>query len=575
MVWRKREILERVAEQADQAIAITDHTNRILEVNPAYERLTGFSRDEVLGHTPAVSKSGYHGPGFYREMWQALATHNHWEGEIWDRRKDGTIYPKYLIIDCFTDGQGNPENYLALFTDLSEKRATEAELERLQHYDPLTNLPNRILFRNRLEHEFEVANRHQSRTGVLLLNLDRFKQINDTFGYAAGDRLLVETAERLKPAVRRTDVMAREENRKERDPDIISRIGANDFAFILSDLRDPEDAELVTRRIMAILDNAFIIEGEEIFLQASMGIAVYPDNAQDPDTLVHQAETALQQVKEDGGGTYGFHSASMNRNSAVRVRLEANMRRAIEAEEFALHYQPKMALESGQLTSMEALIRWPQDDGTMVSPGDFIPLAEERGLIIPLGEWILRRACLDTIWLDQQGLPGMTMAVNLSARQFNHPDLVRMVRTILAETGLAAQRLELEITESMVVGDVAQAIQTMTALRELGVHLAIDDFGTGYSSLSYLKTFPVNSLKVDRAFVGELHNAPEDAAIVESVVALGRNLGLAVVAEGVEQADHIATLRALGCDYAQGFHIARPATMDATLPALKGQNRSA
>jgi PAS domain S-box-containing protein len=565
---RRLEILNRVVVQMHQAVSITDSDNRIIDVNPAFENLTGFSRNEVLGEKPSISQSGYHGPEFYRHMWQCLESHNHWEGEIWDRRKDGTVYPKYLVIDRFTDAAGNPENYLALFHDLSEQKATEEELERLHHYDPLTDLPNRILFRNRLEHEFEVANRHGSRTGILLINLDHFKQINDTFGFNAGDTLLVEVAERFKQLVRRTDVIAREENRRERDPDVVSRIGANDFAFILSDLRGPEDAEVVARRLTNAMEQPFHLHEEEVYLHASIGIAVYPDNADNSDTLLHCAETALKRAKEEGRGSYRYYSETMNENSAARVRLEAELRRAIEREEFALHYQPKLDLRTRHLPSMEALVRWPREDGSTVSPGDFIPLAEERGLIVPLGEWILRRACRDMLKLDEQGLPGYGVAVNLSARQFQHPDLVGMVQGVLAETAIAPERLELEITESMVMGDVDEALATMESLRGLGIRLAIDDFGTGYSSLSYLKNFPVNTLKVDGSFVGDLHHSPQNAAIVESVITLGGSLGLEVVAEGVEQEGHLNTLLAMGCDQAQGFHIARPAPLTSIRPFL-------
>ncbi|MFW6191371.1 MAG: diguanylate cyclase domain-containing protein, partial [Thiohalospira sp.] len=333
----RSEILEHVMARADQAVVITDHDNRIVDVNPAYEAMTGLQREEVLGAKPSIARSGHHGREFYRALWHALETENHWEGEIWDRGRDGTVFPKYLVIDRFTDEQGNPENYLALFTDLAEKRANEQALEKLQHYDPLTNLPNRFLFRNRLEHEFEVADRHETRAGVVLVNLDRFKQFNDTFGYAAGDELLVMVAERFREAVRRTDVVAREEDDANRDPDMVSRTGANDFAFVLSDLRDPQDAEVVARRLLTILEPPFTIQGEEVFVQASIGIAVYPDNAGAMDTLMHQAETALEAVKEEGGGWYRFHSEAMNRNSAVRVHLEADLRRAIDQEEFVLH----------------------------------------------------------------------------------------------------------------------------------------------------------------------------------------------------------------------------------------------
>ena len=551
------DLVNKVVERAHHGVVITDRDNRIIYVNPAYEQLTGFKRREAIGSKPSISKSGRHGDAFYQAMWASLAECGHWEGEIWDRREDGTVYPKYLSIDRISDEAGRPLNYVAMFHDLSEKKATEQELERLHHYDPLTNLPNRVLFRNRLQHEFEVSKRHETCAGLLVMNLDRFKHINDTFGFGAGDALLIEVAERLSGVVRGTDTVARQENRRERDPDLVSRVGADDFALILSDLQQPEDAALVARRLNRALDKPFSVNGEEVYLRTSSGIAVFPDNASTPDALIHCAETALRRAKEIGSGEYRFFSEEMNENSANRVRLEAEMRRAISEESFVLYYQPKMTLADRRMVGGEALIRWPKADGGMISPGDFIPLAEESSLIVPLGEWILRRACLDTASLPG-GPDGPSVAVNLSARQFQQPDLLRMVEGVLKETGIDPGRVELEITESMVMDNTEHAIATMRALRDLGVHLAIDDFGTGYSSLSYLKTFPVNTLKIDRGFVRDLVAQSQDAAIVQSVVTLGRSLGLNVVAEGVETAEQLEFLSDMGCAMIQGFHIARP-----------------
>ncbi|MDR5898541.1 EAL domain-containing protein [Halomonas vilamensis] len=565
------ELVNKVVERASHAVAITNAENRILYVNPAYEKLTGFTLESVIGKKPTVAKSGHHGPDFYRRMWAALDRDLHWEGEIWDRHENGEAFPKFLSIDRLVDDEGKTRNYVAVFHDLTEQKASEKEIERLQYYDSLTTLPNRSLFRHRLQHEFEVSRRQGVRVGVMLLNLDRFKQFNDTFGFPSGDKLLVEVAKRLETAVRRTDMIARQESRSERDPDLVSRVGGDDFAVILNDLKAPENAAVVAKRMLEAMNTPFNVEdasgrSDEVFLQASIGIAIFPDNAADVDELVRVAETALIQAKELGRGEFRFFSDSMNRNSAARVRLESDLRRAVTEESFVLFYQPKLDLETGRFSSMEALIRWPHADG-MISPADFIPLAEETNLIVPLGEWILRRACLDAVALGERlgQVPGV--AINLSARQFRQAGLIDSVRAALEESDIVPGKVELEITESMVMDDVEAAIKTMQALRDLGVRLAIDDFGTGYSSLSYLKRFPVNTLKIDRAFIRDLTRDSEDAAITQAVIALARALNLHVVAEGVETHEQLAFLGEHRCASVQGFLLARPGPIE-SMPAL-------
>ncbi|WP_075879031.1 putative bifunctional diguanylate cyclase/phosphodiesterase [Vreelandella massiliensis] len=560
------ELVNRVMERVSHAVVITDADNRILYVNPAYEKMTGFKLKHVIGKKPSISKSGRHGPEFYRKMWDALHHDLHWEGEIWDRSEDGAVFPKLMSIDRLVDEAGNTRNFVAMFYDLTQQKASEEEIERLQYYDSLTTLPNRSLFRHRLQHEFEVSRRQKTRVGLMLVNLDRFKQVNDTFGFPVGDQLLVEVAERLATTVRRTDLVARQESRRERDPDIVSRVGGDDFAIILSDLKQPENATVVASRVLETLSQPFTVQDEaekidDIFLQASIGISIFPDNAENIDTLIRVAETALTWAKAYGGGEFRFFSESMNKNSAERLRLESDLRRAVKENAFTLHYQPKLDVKTHRFSSMEALIRWPRG-GSIVSPADFIPLAEETNLIVPLGAWVLRQSCQDAMALSRRigQVPGI--AINLSARQFRQPGLIEAVRVALEESAIPPEKVELEITESMVMEDVEAAIKTMHALRELGVQLAIDDFGTGYSSLSYLKRFPVNTLKLDRAFIRDLPHGTEDAAITEAVIVLAKALTLNVVAEGVETRDQLTFLGERNCAYVQGFLLARPAPLE-------------
>lgn len=561
-------LLAALAKKIRHALVITDANKRIIYVNPAYQELTGIAPEQALGQITDLNHSGRYQPEFYDKVWASLNEKGLWEGELWDYRSDGTAYLQHLSLEAIKDDKGNVQNFFALFSDLSEQLNATAELEHLTHYDPLTDLPNRILFRNRLGHEFNISNRHHSRTGLVLLNLDRFKIINDAFGFSAGDQLLVDIARRLQSGIRRTDLLARQEHRQERDSDLISRMGGDDFSFILSELRKPDDAGIVAERLLGCLEAPFYIGDEEIYVSASLGLAVYPDNADNEDGLLQCAESALKKVKREGKGGYRFFSEDLNISSAKRVRLEARLRNALANEDFVLYYQPKQDLETGRIQGMEALIRWPDGD-TMITPADFIPLAEDTGIINPLGRWILFQALQDTVTASQAvGYP-LQVAVNLSMRQFHRPGLSDMVAEAIERTGILPEQVELEITESMVVDQVDQAIATMQQLRSLGVELAIDDFGTGYSSMAYLRNFPVNTLKIDQTFVSDLNSYDSNISIIAAVIGLGKGLGMKVVAEGVETAIQKELLERAGCHIGQGYHIGHPLPLQKLIELLQ------
>ncbi|WP_162299665.1 putative bifunctional diguanylate cyclase/phosphodiesterase [Marinospirillum perlucidum] len=560
-------LLAALAKKIRHALVITDAEKRIIYVNPAYQALTGVAVADALGRTADLNHSGRYKPDFYRKIWKSLEEQGIWEGEVWDYHPDGTAYLQHLSVEAIKDGEGRIQNYFALFSDLSEQRQSLADLERLTHYDPLTDLPNRMLFRNRLGHEFNISTRHNSRTGLVLLNLDRFKLINDAFGFEAGDQLLVEIAQRLQGGIRRTDLLARQEQRQERDADLLSRMGGDDFSFVLSELRRPDDAGIVAERLLKALEAPFYVQGEEIYISASLGLAVYPDNADNEDALLQCAESALNKVKKEGKGGYRFFSDDLNVSSAKRVRLEARMRNAIAREEFVLYYQPKQELDTGRISGMEALIRWPTDEG-MITPGEFIPLAEDTGMINPLGRWILFQALRDTVTASKAlGYP-LQIAVNLSMRQFQRPGLKELVQEAIEETGILPEQVELEITESMVVDKADEAIETMRGLRDLGVRLAIDDFGTGYSSMAYLRNFPVNTLKIDQTFVSDLVSADSNTSIISAVIGLGQGLGMKVVAEGVETRLQRDLLEKAGCHLGQGYYISYPLPLNELIELL-------
>lgn len=550
--------LRHVMSRCRQAVVFTDSNNIIHEVNDAYVEMTGFSREEAIGNTPSIGKSGRHDEAFYRQMWDTLQQANYWEGEVWDRRNNGEAYLKHLAISSILDDEGGLANYVAMFEDLTEQKALESELEHRTHYDSLTGLANKVLFRNRLEHEFNIAERHDRSVGLMLLNLDRFRQVNENLGYVAGDRLLQAIAVRLTDTIRKTDLIARENNLEERSSDTISRFGGDEFIFILADLSAPENAAVAARRIASIFEKPFLLDDQEVYISASMGIAIYPQNATSLEGMMHCVEKALGDARQAGGGTFRFFSESMNQTSNNRFQIESEMRRAIATEGFTLAYQPKIDLASGKLTGVEALVRWRRGDGNLISPADFIPLAEETGLILPLGEWILEKACREMQAINQRLGLTLSLAVNLSARQFQYGKVPQLVDRVLAATGFPAHLLELEITESMVMADMEKVITTMHAIRERGVGLAIDDFGTGYSSLAYLKLFPIQTLKIDRSFVEDIETDPDNAVICDAVVLLAHKLRLDVVAEGVETAEQLKYLLSIGCDKIQGYFISKP-----------------
>lgn len=554
-------LANQVMANARQAVCITDEKNHIIDVNDAFIEMTGFSREFVIGKPPSISKSGRHDKGFYQAMWQSLAEIGHWEGEIWDRRFDGTLYPKYMTIDKLDNDQGETVNYVAMFEDLTEKKATEAELEQLTHYDSLTGLANGSFYRHQLSSDVKLADRMDKKVAVILINLDRFKDINDSLGYLVGDKLIQLFSERLKKCIEIYDTISLEEclqPKSDKDFYTLSRLNGDRFAIILNDLEQGEDATRIINDILIANSNPFHVGENDVFLAASMGIAVYPDNTDKATELTLLAERALNIAKSKGGNTFEYYSEEMNRNSFSQIHLESDLRQAIKNEEFVLYYQPKYRLDTLEIIGMEALVRWKRPILGFISPSEFIPLAEATGLIVPLGEWILKQACADTKAINSQLGMNLTVSVNLSPRQFQSQNIINTVKDVLETTLFPPNQLDLEITESMVMKDVFAVINTMHSLRELGVSLSIDDFGTGYSSLSYLKQFPVTSLKIDQSFIRNMSHGSADEAIVSSICNLGQQLKMQVVAEGIEKGEQLEFLRGIQCQQGQGFLMSKP-----------------
>ncbi len=535
----------KVFESTTDGVSITDSAANIIAVNRAFTEITGYTEAEMLGKNPRLLQSGRHDESFYRSVWSSIAQVGAWSGEIWNRRKNGEVYPEWLTISTVRDDTGKLTNYVGVFADISQIKQSEAKLEHLAHYDPLTDLPNRLLFGARLEHAIRRAERDAALLALLYIDLDRFKTVNDGLGHPAGDRMLREVAQRLSHCVRAEDTVA--------------RLGGDEFVIMLEGLDSTAPATTMADKLLAALTRPFDLDGQEVFIGASIGISTYPADGADTAALLKNADAAMYRSKEGGRNTYRFYNAEMTRSARERLTLETSLRQAIVQQEFVLHYQPQVDVASGDIVGVEALVRWDHPISGLIAPLRFIPLAEETGLIIPLGEWVLFAACAQAkTWSERVGMPPVTMAVNLSPRQFRQEKLAEHVRAVLDATGLAPALLELEITESALMENAEQAIATLSALKALGIRISMDDFGTGYSSLAQLKRFPIDKLKIDQSFMHGIPQDRSDMEIAATIIAMARNLHLKVLAEGVETEAQLAFLQIHACDAYQGYLCSRP-----------------
>lgn len=526
------------------AVFITDNKGHIIWVNAAFTKLSGYTPDEVSGQTPRLFKSGRHDLAFYQQVWQTILAGKVWRGEVINCHKDGSLYTVNQTITPLLDTQGKTCHFVAIHEDITDKKEAEKRIIYMAHYDTLTNLPNRILFTDRLRQEMIHANRNKRLTSVIFLDLDRFKTINDTLGHTFGDLLLKAIADRLKHCIR--------------EGDTVSRLGGDEFIFLISDITHPQDAAFIAQKILKVLSAAFHLEGHEVHVTASIGIAVYPFDANDMDNLIKNADIAMYHAKEQGGSTFKFYMEDMNIHNLERLMLENDLRKALTKGELVVHYQPMVDQNTGQIISMEALVRWQHPHRGMLYPAKFIPLAEETGLIVPIGEWVLTTACAQAKAWHDAGFPTLRITVNLSVRQFKQQNLVNMITRVLQETGLDPNYLELELTEGIVMQNDMAILAALRELKSAGVLFSIDDFGTEYSSLSYLKRFPVDTIKIDRSFVQDITTNPDDAAIVTAIIAVAESLKLKIVAEGVENKEQADFLRKLHCNNIQGYLYSQP-----------------
>ncbi|GEM_PF-122284 len=543
----KMRIQERAIESSVNAILITDATrpgNPLIYANPAFERITGYSQEEALGRNCNFLQNDDRDQPGLEVLRQALRDQHEGRAVLRNYRKDGSMFWNELLIAPVRDEAGKVTHFVGVQNDVTERMSYESQLEHQANYDMLTGLPNRNLLQDRLGQTLAYVRRHERELALLFIDLDHFKNINDSLGHEAGDRLLKLVAVRLAGCVREVDT--------------VSRQGGDEFVVILPDVAEEEDVTPVTRKILHAMSEPFDVDGHELFVTCSIGIALYPKDGEDGQTLLKNADAALYRAKDLGRNNAQFYAAEMNLKALERLMLENGLRHALERREFLLHYQPQVDLRSGEIIGMEALVRWQHSELGLVSPSRFIPVTEESGLIVQLGEWVLRTACAQNKAWQRAGLKSISVAVNLSARQFRQPNLVEVVAGILRETGLDPAYLELEVTESLVMQNVEVTIATLGSLKAMGIKLSIDDFGTGYSSLSYLKRFPIDTLKIDQSFVRDITTDPDDAAIAKTIISMAHDLQLKVIAEGVETEAQKSFLQLRRCDEMQGYFFSKP-----------------
>lgn len=533
-----------VFEAASDSILILDAERRIRMVNAAFTKVTGYAANEVIGRVTRLLYANRQPSELYEHIFTSVAKNNIWQGEVWSRKKDGSVYPEWVNINAVRNEAGQIVEYVVIASDITERKRSEERLNYQANYDALTELPNRSLFVDRLRQAISRAKREDTQLALLFVDLDRFKNINDSMGHSAGDKLLVQVAKALRGCVRESDTIA--------------RFGGDEFAIILSPIYGPKNAGTVAQTLLKVLSRPVLIDGYECLVGGSIGISIFPGDGQTPEDLVKNADAAMYRAKEEGRNTYQFFTAEMQQLALARIGMERDLRYAIERHEFILNFQPKVELATDQVVGLEVLVRWNSSKRGIVSPTEFIGLAEENGQIVALGEWVLRAACKQYVEWHKAGFAPRGIAVNVSGRQLRSEHFIRMIKEVIAETNMPTSALELELTESFLMENEEQVMTTLNELRAIGLHLSVDDFGTGYSSLSYLKRFPISTLKIDKSFVQDIPGDDEDLAIVAAILRMASALKLEVVAEGVETSEQLRVLREMGCGIVQGYFYSRP-----------------
>ncbi len=540
-------LLDVVFDESGEAMLITDEHGTILDVNRAFELVTGYTRADVIGQNPRLMKSNVHPPNFFVQMWRTILTTGRWQGEVWDRKKSGELFVKWLTIRAVTDDEGVTKQYVGVFRDATQERQDRAWVKQSAYYDPLTGLPNRVVYVDQLERAVIRAERNGIQAAAIILDLDHFKRVNDTLGHRRGDLLLKAVGQRL------GEVLI--------EHGTVARFGGDEFALILPSVKTVVDATGVARRVLGVFEKPFTIGGREVFLSASMGISLFPFDGR-TGALVKNAEKAMYAAKSGGKNRYQFYSAKMHHRAMERLELESELRRGFAQEQLRVFYQPQLDLHSQQVVGMEALARWQHPTKGLLAAGDFIPIAEEMGFIADIGEWILRQSAADCARLIAETGQAVRVWVNVTGTQLGLGTLPGIVSLALEQSGLESRYLGLELTEGTMMADTKANTAIFSKLSEMGVELSVDDFGTGYSSLAYLKRFPLGHLKIPAEFIAGLCANEDDQAITAAIVAMAGRLRLKVVAEGVETVEQLDFLKECGCDEIQGYYLSKPLPFD-------------
>ncbi|RKQ16518.1 phosphodiesterase [Lysinibacillus endophyticus] len=548
------QVFTKIFENVYEGIMVTDADKNIIIVNPAFEIVTGYKFKEVVGKNPTLLQSGVHDRSFYLNMWKSLADHDIWQGEIWNRRKTGEIYPEWLTILKIKDENGNVTNYCGIFTDLSERKTVENELKKRALTDSLTDVNNRFAFLEKMN-TLLLESSNTVQHAVFFLDLDRFKQVNDTLGHSIGDLLLVEVAKRIKRLLKHKD--------------IIARYGGDEFVITLTNIHHPREAAKFAEEVIREVEQPIMINNQELFVSTSIGISIYPHDGVTTEELVNRADKAMYFSKQNGRNRFSFYFEELNTDNERLIALDTEIRKAIEHRDFELYYQPKVDSKKNKIIGVEALVRWKNEKLGFVSPGEFIPYAEETGLIIPISEIILEKACEELAVLRMAGYSNLTISINISSIHFQQQNFLESIQRILEKYNTSAQNFEIEVTERTVMNSEEETIRKLVRLKQLGFKLSIDDFGTGYSSLSYLVRFPLDYLKIDRSFIHHIVTLDDKQAVVDAIIQMAHRLKMEVIAEGVESIQQINILRDMGCDYIQGYFYSKPIPLDELIEFLQ------
>jgi diguanylate cyclase (GGDEF)-like protein/PAS domain S-box-containing protein len=536
--------LSGVVEQTDDIVVITDPYGTIEYVNPAFEKITGYLSAETIGKKTSFIKSGMHEDSFYKKLWGTIIAGDSFREVFINRKRNGDLYYEEKTITPLKDKKGEIQNYVSTGKDISDRMEIQDRLHHMATHDALTDLPNRLMVNDRLEHAIQKVERSDVKIAVMFIDLDRFKQVNDSLGHASGDSLLKVIAVKLKSHLRKGDTLA--------------RFGGDEFVVLIEDYNQIEDVMAVLHKMLEAVVEPVLISGYEISSSASIGVTIFPDDATNVDALLKNADVAMYRAKDRGGNNFQFYTQDMSAHADERMELQHGLNHALERDEFKLYYQPRINVQSGRVVGMEALLRWEHSTKGLLEPLTFIPILEETGKIIEAGHWILRKACTFNAELERKGLGPLRVSVNLSARQFHDEQLLQCIEDIRTKNNFNTAGLEVEITESLLIENVDSAVAILDELHEAGIHIAIDDFGTGYSSMSYLKRFPIDLLKIDKSFVNDIPDDKDDVAIVRAIVALGETMGMNLVAEGVETEEQLQFFREVDHCEIQGFYISKP-----------------